>query len=76
MAEQTEQLNRPVTDKVITKSEAYNNNISDWNMISTLIMGERAIKEAGTEYLPMLGGQDRQQYLDYKNRGSFYNAFA
>ncbi|NQU80496.1 MAG: DUF4055 domain-containing protein [Bacteroidetes bacterium] len=76
MAEQTEQLNRPVTDKVITKSEAYNNNISDWNMISTLIMGERAIKEAGTEYLPMLGGQDSQQYLDYKNRGSFYNAFA
>ncbi len=47
----------------------------DWELIRTLIKGERAIKDATTTYLPKLSGQDSDEYLSYRNRPAFYNAF-
>lgn len=47
----------------------------DWVLIRNLIKGERAIKDATTTYLPKLSGQDSDEYLSYRNRPAFYNAF-
>jgi len=77
MANKTqESANRQTALQVETKSESYQRYQGEWRMINTLLEGEKAIKDAGTTYLPMLSGQDVTQYDNYKNRGSFYNAFA
>jgi len=54
----------------------YSEMISDWKMLNDIYQGEKAIKKAGTKYLPMLGGQEEDEYNSYKDRGSFYNALA
>lgn len=50
-----------------------------WQTMRATSAGERAVKAAGTEYLPMLGGQSKDrdgqaQYEAFKQRASFYNA--
>lgn len=48
----------------------------EWEMLEDIYDGERAIKNAGVKYLPMLGGQAPEEYSSYKERGSFFNAFS
>lgn len=59
-----------------TKSTYYKAMHPKWAKISTLLQGEEAIKAAGKAYLPQLTGQTPAEYEAYKNRGSFFNAFA
>lgn len=61
---------------VSSVSSDYENMKDKWNKISTVLEGEESIKEAGTEYLPMLTGQDSVEYEAYKERGAFFNATA
>lgn len=44
-----------------------------WRRCADFVEGEDAVKEAGTTYLPMLGGQKHDRYLAYKLRAGFYN---
>ncbi len=53
----------------------YQEALYNWKLCEDLSKGERAIKEAGREYLPELGGQSSTQYQAYKKRGVFFNAF-
>ena len=46
----------------------------DWKLMRDTAAGERAVKDAGQDYLPMLGGQEPDQYAAYKMRASYYNA--
>lgn len=54
----------------------YKANISDWELLDDIFIGEKAVKAAGQKYLPALGGQEPEEYFSYKERGSFFNAFA
>lgn len=57
------------------KSPIYKAFERKWKRITTIFAGEDSVKEGKTEYLPKLSGQTDQQYLNYQNRGSFFNAF-
>jgi Domain of unknown function (DUF4055) len=51
-----------------------------WKRVRDCVEGSDAIKAAGTSYLPALmghynGSRLNQEYLDYKTRALFYNAF-
>lgn len=59
---------------VDTKNAVYIEKEEDWKMLGTVCEGERSIKDAGSTYLPMLGGQTDAEYKSYKARGSFFNA--
>jgi hypothetical protein len=59
-----------------TKGLFYEKQRNKWAMIEALLGGEEAIKEAGKLYLPQLSGQTETQYKTYRDRGSFFNAFA
>ncbi len=59
-----------------SKSVYYQERIYDWEMIETILEGERAVKDAGETYLPKLKGQDTSDYQAYKERGTFLNATA
>lgn len=43
----------------------------DWRMMRDLLAGERAVKEAATEYLPMPSGQTPADYDGYRMRAPF-----
>lgn len=45
-----------------------------WTKCRDVLSGEDEIKRKGTTYLSQLKGQDSQDYLNYLNRGAFYNA--
>lgn len=47
-----------------------------WARCRACFDGGDAVRAAGPEYLPMLGGQDSTTYEGYKKRATFYNAFA
>lgn len=47
-------------------------NITDYKKIRDCSKGERAIKEAGADYLPRLSGQSIQDYENYKRRALFF----
>lgn len=46
--------------------------VTDYKKIRDCAEGERAIKNAGTEYLPMLTGQTVSDYNNYKRRALFF----
>ena len=64
------------TNNVDTKHKDYTEREKDWKMINDIKAGERVMKEAKTEYVPKLEGQNAEQYKRYIARGSFYNGFA
>ena len=45
----------------------------EWMMIRDVCEGEKAIKDAGVTYLPMLDGMDTDEYDAFKTRATFYN---
>lgn len=59
-----------------TKNRYYDLFVNKWQKIYTVFQGEDAIKDAGEIYLPKLTGQTPNEYKSYKDRGSFFNAFA
>lgn len=64
---------------VNTKSEAQSAAESRWTTCRDAYDGEDAIKEAGTKYLPLLGGHSSatdSKYQAYKDRALFYGATA
>lgn len=61
---------------VDTTSSYYDEKEDKWTKISNILEGEDKIKEEGTTYLPQLTGQNNAEYLAYKSRGTFYNAFS
>jgi hypothetical protein len=46
--------------------------VHDYRMIRDCYDGERAVKDAGTTYLPALKGQPDSDYLNYKTRALFF----
>lgn len=54
----------------------YTINIATWTKCRDARKGEDAVKLKGETYLPKLDGQTEDQYLAYKLRGRFFNAFA
>lgn len=54
--------------------EDYAKRLPQWKVIRDVIEGEDSVKEAGTAYLPKLGGQEKDRYDAYKMRAMFYNA--
>lgn len=61
---------------VNTEHGEYGSSADDWTLLEDVHNGEKAIKAAGSKYLPILGGQGDAEYNAYKMRGSFFNAFA
>lgn len=61
---------------VDSKHDQYNARIKSWTMCRDVAGGTDDVKNKGSEYLPMLSGQDAAEYLAYKNRADFYGAFA
>lgn len=59
---------------VDTTHPQYDMRAPQWKVMRDTAAGEMAVKEAGSEYLPRLGGQDSEQYEAYKMRALFYNA--
>ena len=47
-----------------------------WRKVRVSIAGEEAVKEAGSEFLPILIGQTSEGYNGYKMRAMFYGASA
>lgn len=45
----------------------------EWMMIRDVCEGEKAVKDAGSIYLPMLEGMDSDEYESFKTRATFYN---
>lgn len=54
--------------------QQYRANAPKWKQMRDCLEGEKAIKAAGTEYLPKLGGQKIRAYEAYKERAMFYGA--
>lgn len=50
--------------------------VADWQLMRDVLAGERAVKDAGSLYLPMLSGQDAGEYEAYKKRAAFHEATA
>lgn len=52
----------------------YAQNINSWKRCRDAYAGEEAVKTAGAEYLPKLGGQSAQEYEAYKMRALYFEA--
>lgn len=50
--------------------------MTEWEKCRDCKGGEDVIKAAKEKYTPKLGGHDANEYANYVNRGSFYNATA
>ncbi|GAG20386.1 unnamed protein product, partial [marine sediment metagenome] len=59
---------------VETTHPQYDRRAPQWVVMRDTSAGEDVIKEKGKEYLPMLGGQQEDQYQAYKMRAEYYNA--
>ncbi|MGE0724335.1 MAG: DUF4055 domain-containing protein [Alphaproteobacteria bacterium] len=59
---------------VTTKHQCYEDAAGDWQLIRDCIAGSRAIKEAGTLYLPQLEGMNGTAYESYKQRAQWFGA--
>src|SRR5688500_1163886 len=55
---------------------SYFSNARRWRRARHIMLGEDAIKENGTTYLPKLNSQSHTEYSEYLHRGFFYNATA
>ena len=58
-----------------TEHRQYNERVGHWNMCRDCASGEDQVKDKTTSYLPMLSGQDGNEYEAYKKRADFYGAF-
>lgn len=58
---------------VSTKHVDYDHNEIDWRKCRDVYEGQRAVKAAGTLYLPRLTEQTDQEYNSYKDRALFYS---
>jgi len=56
--------------------DEYRKALPKWEMIDDIVEGEDAVKEAGTKYVPSLGGQTPGEYSAYIQRGNFFNAYS
>jgi len=56
-----------------TKHQAFLASIRQWVKCRDTFEGSDAVKAAGVRYLPMLSGQDKQEYEAYKARALFYS---
>lgn len=52
---------------------SYDHYKEDWRNARDAVAGQRAIKAAGTRYLPSLSGQNDTEYKSYKERALFYS---
>lgn len=59
---------------VNTSCAEYIKNKEKWFKCRTVVQGEEAVKDAGTVFLPSLGGQKTTDYESYKTRALFYGA--
>lgn len=51
----------------------YNYWRNSWQKLRDTILGEIAVKEAGTTYLPKMAAQDPEEYAGFLDRAYFYN---
>jgi len=56
------------------KHTRYQYHAPDWFLLRDLVAGSRAVKAAGSKYLPIPGGMDSDEYNAYKNRAVVYGA--
>lgn len=61
-------------DRPDFKHPDYVKNMGYWRRCRLVIEGTDAVKDAGVEFLPMLGGQDPMEYEKYKGRALFFEA--
>lgn len=59
---------------VQTPHSLYSENLPIWQRCRILSSGQRAVKNAGTEFLPKLSGQDSPMYESYLKRAYYFNA--
>lgn len=59
---------------VSTAHPDYSSNLPSWRKQRHFRDGSEAVKNAGTAYLPMLSGQDDEDYKGFKDRALFYGA--
>lgn len=57
-----------------TKHPLYDSHMRSWVQMQDCFDGEDAVKSKGTDYLPMLTGQDAYLYESYKMRAYWYGA--
>jgi hypothetical protein len=60
--------------KVSIQHPEYIHMAPQWKKCRDAAKGQRAVHEAGTEYLPRLSEQDNDEYNAYKLRAQFFNA--
>lgn len=63
----------PTERGIKTKHSDYTDIQDQWEKLRDIFGGQRDVKDAGTKYLPKLGGQTSEQYEAYKKRGTFFN---
>lgn len=54
----------------------YEENAEDWQLIRDVLAGAKAVRAAGTRYLPKLTDMTFNEYAAYKDRAQFFNATA
>lgn len=54
--------------------DQYKQAAEDWDLVRACIEGERAVKDAGTNYLPKPNGFNAEQYQEYLTRADYFNA--
>jgi hypothetical protein len=52
----------------------YEENADEWKMIRDMLAGAKAIRAAGTRYLPKLSDMSHAEYGAYSQRAQFFNA--
>lgn len=70
MAEQTKDTKSPATT-----SAAYDRMVPDWGMVTTLLGGTRAMRDAGTEYLPAHPEESPENYQVRLSQTTLLNRF-
>jgi hypothetical protein len=64
-----------MTHKVDTQHADYSRMVKTWKLCRDLSQGQRAIHEAGIEYLPKLKDESDDDYKARKCRSTLYNAY-
>ena len=59
---------------VNSQHEQYVGSIQDWKICRDVLSGRKAVHAAGVVYLPMLGGQEKEDYNAYQLRAGFFSA--
>lgn len=59
---------------VTEQHASYKAHLNIWQRVRDVVAGEDAVKRAGQNYLPRLGGQNLSEYHGYLNRALFFGA--